>query len=149
MVRPPSGWHEHVDCSNKWLWLVPLPVDSVQTVPSIGIFERKTVIKHVVPSNVFWSTKPLNYFQDVRVSKYICHLTENSFNTFDPEMPLIWSYMYNQLQKCWDIPTKNKLSSFKSLLVARLWDTCIILTSLLPLMQSCSSKFWACIVVYC
>ena len=149
MARPPSGWHEHVDCSNKWLWLVPLPVDSVKTVPSIGIFERKTVIKRVVPSNVFWSTKPLNYFQDAMVSKYICHLTENSFNTFDPEMPWIWSYMYNQLQKCWDIPTKNELSSFKSLLVTRLWDTCIILTSLLPLMQSCSSKFWACIVVYC
>ena len=108
MVRPPSGWHEHVDCSNKWLWLVPLPVDSVQTVPSIGIFERKTVIKHVVPSNVFWSTKPLNYFQDAMVSKYICHLTVNSFNTFDPEMPLIWCYMYNQLQKCWDIPSKKR-----------------------------------------
>ena len=40
-------------------------------------------------------------------------------------------------------PQKNELSSFKSLLVTRLWDTCIILTSLLPLMQSCSSKFWA------
>ena len=38
---------------------------------------------------------------------------------------------------------KNKLSCFKSLLVTRLWDTCIILTSLLFLMQSCSSKFWA------
>ena len=88
--------------------IVPLPVDSVQTVPSIGIFERKTVIKRVVPSNVFWGTKPLNYFQDVMVSKYICHLTENSFNAFDPEMPWIWSYMYNQLQKCWDIPTKKR-----------------------------------------
>ena len=69
--------------------IVPLPVNSVQTVPSIGIFERKTVIKRVVPSNVFWGTKPLNYFQDVMVSKYICHLTENSFNAFDPEMPWI------------------------------------------------------------
>ena len=47
---------------------------------------------------------------------------------------------YNQLQKCWDTPTKNDLSCFKSLLVTGLWD--IILTSLLPPIQSCSSKFW-------
>ena len=35
---------------------------------------------------------------------------------------------------------KNDLSCFKSLLVTGLWD--IILTSLLPPIQSCSSKFW-------
>ena len=47
---------------------------------------------------------------------------------------------YNQLQKCWDTPTKNDFSCFKSLLVTGLWD--IILNSLLPPIQSCSSKFW-------
>ena len=35
---------------------------------------------------------------------------------------------------------KNNLSCFKSLLVTGPWD--IILTSLLPPIQSCSSKFW-------
>ena len=35
---------------------------------------------------------------------------------------------------------KNDLSCLKSLLVTGLWD--IILTSLLPPIQSCSSKFW-------
>ena len=39
------------------------------------------------------------------------------------------------------LPRKNDLSCFKSLLVTGLWD--IILTSLLPPIQSCSSKFWA------
>ena len=39
------------------------------------------------------------------------------------------------------LPQKNNLSCFKSLLVTGLWD--IILTSLLPPIQSCSSKFWA------
>ena len=38
------------------------------------------------------------------------------------------------------LPCKNDLSYFKSLLVTRLWD--IILSSLLPPIQSCSSKFW-------
>ena len=38
---------------------------------------------------------------------------------------------------------KNELSCFKLLHVTRLWDICIILTSLLPLIQSCSFKFWA------
>ena len=38
------------------------------------------------------------------------------------------------------LPRKNDLSCFKSLLVTGLWD--IILTSLLPPIQSCSSKFW-------
>ena len=45
-------------------------------------------------------------------------------------------FCYNQLQKCCD-----DLSCFKSLLVTGLWD--IILTSLVPPIQSCSSKFWA------
>ena len=36
---------------------------------------------------------------------------------------------------------KHNLSCFKSLLVTGLWDK--ILTSLLPPIQSCSSKFWA------
>ena len=39
------------------------------------------------------------------------------------------------------LPRKNNLSCFKSLLVTGLWD--VILTSLLPPIQSCSSKFWA------
>ena len=39
------------------------------------------------------------------------------------------------------LPRKTDLSCFKSLLVTGLWD--IILTSLLPPIQSCSSKFWA------
>ena len=38
------------------------------------------------------------------------------------------------------LPRKNDLSCFKSLLITGLWD--IILTSLLPFIQSCSSKFW-------
>ena len=38
------------------------------------------------------------------------------------------------------LPRKNDLSCFKSLLITGLWD--IILTSLLPSIQSCSSKFW-------
>ena len=38
------------------------------------------------------------------------------------------------------LPCKNDLSHFKSLLVTRLWD--VILSSLLPPIQSCSSKFW-------
>ena len=38
------------------------------------------------------------------------------------------------------LPRKNDLSCFKSLLITGLWD--IILTSLLPPIQSCSSKFW-------
>ena len=38
------------------------------------------------------------------------------------------------------LPWKNDLSCRKSLLVTGLWD--IILTSLLPPNQSCSSKFW-------
>ena len=44
------------------------------------------------------------------------------------------------------LPRKNNLSCFKSLLVTGLWD--ITLTSLLPRIQSCSSKFiwaWSCI----
>ena len=40
----------------------------------------------------------------------------------------------DQLQKCWD-------THFKSLLVTLLCD--VILTFLLPSIQSCSSKFWA------
>ena len=48
---------------------------------------------------------------------------------------------YNQLQKFWDTPRKTDLSCFKSLLVTGLWD--VILTSLLPPIQSYSSKFWA------
>ena len=47
----------------------------------------------------------------------------------------------NQLQNVETLPRKNDLSCFKSLLVTGLWD--IILTSLLPPIQSCSSKFWA------
>ena len=43
------------------------------------------------------------------------------------------------------LPRKNNLSCFKSLLVTGLWD--ITLTSLLPPIQSCSSKFWACLVM--
>ena len=39
------------------------------------------------------------------------------------------------------LPCKNDLSYFKSLLVTGLWD--IILSSLLPPIQTCSSKFWA------
>ena len=39
------------------------------------------------------------------------------------------------------LPPKTNLSCFKSLLGTGLWD--IILTSLLPPIQSCSSKFWA------
>ena len=42
---------------------------------------------------------------------------------------------------CKTLSRKNNLSCFKSLLVTGLWD--IILTSLLPPIQSCSSKFWA------
>ena len=38
------------------------------------------------------------------------------------------------------LPRKKDLSCFKSLLITGLWD--IILTSLLPPIQSCSSKFW-------
>ena len=38
------------------------------------------------------------------------------------------------------LPRKNDLSCFKLLLVTGLWDK--ILTSLLPPIQSCSSKFW-------
>ena len=38
------------------------------------------------------------------------------------------------------LPWKNDLPCFKSLLVTSLWD--IILTSLLPPIQRCSSKFW-------
>ena len=44
------------------------------------------------------------------------------------------------------LPRKNNLSCFKSLLATSLWD--ITLTSLLPRIQSCSSKFiwaWSCI----
>ena len=44
------------------------------------------------------------------------------------------------------LPRRNDLSCFKSLLVTGLWD--IILTPLLPPIQSCSSKFWA-MVLYC
>ena len=47
---------------------------------------------------------------------------------------------YNQLQNCWDTPLEYDLSCFKSLLVTGLWD--IILTSLLPAIQSWTSKFW-------
>ena len=51
-----------------------------------------------------------------------------------------WLGSYNHLQKCWDTPTKKQ--PFKSLLVTGLWG--IILTSLLPSIQSYSFKFWAC-----
>ena len=47
---------------------------------------------------------------------------------------------YNHLQKCCDTSTKNDLSCFQSLLVTGLWD--IIRASLLPPIQSCSSRFW-------
>ena len=63
-----------------------------------------------------------------------------------PRFHLLW---YNQLQKYWDTPTIQKLT-FLTLnccsYITRLWD--MILISLLPSIQRCSSKFWAwsCIV---
>ena len=49
---------------------------------------------------------------------------------------------FNQLQNIETVWRKKDLSCFKSVLVTGLWDT-VILTSLLPSIQSCSSKFWA------
>ena len=60
-----------------------------------------------------------------------------------------WNFTLVATTSCKNVetlPRKNDLSCFKSLLVTGLWDT--ILTSLLPPIQKCSSKFWAwsCIV---
>ena len=53
----------------------------------------------------------------------------------------VWRTQISSCKNVEACPRKNNLSCFKLLLVIGLWD--IILTSLLPPIQSCSSKFWA------
>ena len=79
------------------------------------------------------------------------NITKMPRNLWMPPMPA-WSVEKQKKDEQWrtrttscknveTLPRKNDLSCFKSLLVTSLWD--ILLTSLLPPIQSCSSKFWA------
>ena len=92
-----------------------------------------------------WTTGP-------RTSKDWCELGSTSFSSPWSRRGLkevLLAGCYNQLQNVETLPQKNNLSCSKSLLVTGLWD--VILTSLLPPIQSCFSKFWAwpCIATTC
>ena len=87
----------------------------------VKIVTKMHLFKNAIQSEEFWKRWPDVYMWTDENGGFRIRWCYTSF-----------AY-YNQLQKCWDTPTKN-------LLVTLLCN--IKFTSLLPSIQSCSSKFW-------
>jgi len=125
----------------SWSWRYPATEGSLD-YQNQNILSRQS--GRYLPSTVSRGNKPT-----ARLTRHVNDFTNAKSNARKKPLLAGWRHLgrksgFHGATTSWKnvetLARKNDLSCFKSLLVTGLWD--MILTSHLPPIQSCSSKFW-------